>query len=41
MAVCRLRWEPLGGRPYFEGETEPCINGAILAAPGQGRQFTQ
>ncbi len=26
-----LRWETLGNRPYFEGETEPCINGAILA----------
>ena len=26
-----LRWESLGNRPYFDGETEPCINGAILA----------
>lgn len=26
-----LKWERLGNRPYFEGETEPCINGAILA----------
>ena len=26
-----LRWETLENRPYFEGETEPCINGAILA----------
>lgn len=26
-----LRWKPLGNRPYFEGETEACINGAILA----------
>lgn len=26
-----LRFEPLGDRPYFEGETEACINGAILA----------
>lgn len=26
-----LTWEMLGNRPYFEGETEPCINGAILA----------
>ena len=26
-----LRWKTLGNRPYFEGETEPCINGAILA----------
>lgn len=27
----RLTWKPLDGRPFFEGETEPCINGAILA----------
>lgn len=26
-----LRFEAHGNRPYFEGETEPCINGAILA----------
>ena len=26
-----LRFEMLADRPYFEGETEPCINGAILA----------
>lgn len=26
-----LRWERLGNRPYFDGETEACINGAILA----------
>jgi hypothetical protein len=26
-----LRWEALGDRAYFDGETEPCINGAILA----------
>jgi hypothetical protein len=26
-----LRWESLENRPYFDGETEPCINGAILA----------
>jgi hypothetical protein len=26
-----LRWERLGNKPYFDGETEPCINGAILA----------
>ncbi len=26
-----LKWESLGNRPYFDGETEPCINGAILA----------
>lgn len=26
-----LRWRRLGNRPYFDGETEACINGAILA----------
>jgi hypothetical protein len=26
-----LRFETLDNRPYFDGETEPCINGAILA----------
>jgi hypothetical protein len=26
-----LRWERLDNRPYFDGETEACINGAILA----------
>jgi len=26
-----LRWKTLGNRPYFDGETEACINGAILA----------
>ena len=26
-----LRFEMLANRPYFDGETEPCINGAILA----------
>jgi hypothetical protein len=26
-----LTWKTLGSRPYFDGETEPCINGAILA----------
>ncbi|HEV3153332.1 MAG TPA: hypothetical protein VGZ02_05995 [Candidatus Baltobacteraceae bacterium] len=26
-----LRWEALDNRPYFDGETEACINGAILA----------
>lgn len=38
-AVTRLaagfRWhEELGGRPFFEGETEPCINGGTLAVGG-------
>ena len=28
-----FRWhESLGGKPFFEGETEPCINGGALAA---------
>jgi hypothetical protein len=26
-----LTWKTLGNRPYFDGETEPCINGAIVA----------
>ena len=26
-----LKWEALDNRPYFDGETEACINGAILA----------
>lgn len=26
----RITWWQLDGRPYFDGETEPCINGAIL-----------
>jgi hypothetical protein len=35
-AVARLaagfRWhEQLGGKPFFEGETEPCLNGGTLA----------
>jgi hypothetical protein len=34
-AIDRVRkhvtWYQLDGRPYFEGETEPCINGRILA----------
>src|SRR5882724_2258700 len=31
--VCeRVTWYQLDGRSFFEGETEPCINGAILAA---------
>ncbi len=32
----RIRWTQLDGRPYFEGETEPCINGRIL---GTGAYF--
>jgi hypothetical protein len=36
-AISRLeagfRWhDTLGGKPFFEGETEPCINGGALAA---------
>jgi hypothetical protein len=27
----RIAWHQLDGRPFFDGETEPCINGAILA----------
>jgi hypothetical protein len=30
-----FRWhESLGGKPFFEGETEPCINGGALALGG-------
>ncbi len=28
----RITWWQLDGRPYFDGETEACINGRILAA---------
>ncbi|HZG15592.1 MAG TPA: hypothetical protein VE710_11255 [Candidatus Bathyarchaeia archaeon] len=28
----RITWWQLDDQPYFDGETEPCINGAILAA---------
>ncbi|WP_274366288.1 hypothetical protein [Paenibacillus thermotolerans] len=28
----RVTWRQLDGRPFFDGETEPCINGRILAA---------
>src|SRR5262245_33046335 len=28
----RITWWQLDGRPFFDGETEPCINGAILGA---------
>lgn len=28
----RITWWQLDGRPFFDGETEPCINGRILAA---------
>jgi len=38
-AMARLaagfRWhQELGGKPFFEGETEPCINGGALAVGG-------
>jgi hypothetical protein len=38
-AMARLaegfRWhEEVGGRPFFEGEVEPCLNGGTLAAGG-------
>src|ERR1700693_1071157 len=26
-----LRWASPGGKPFFEGEVEPCINGGALA----------
>src|SRR5690349_21829719 len=26
----RVVFKPLGNRPFFQGETEPCINGRIL-----------
>jgi hypothetical protein len=28
----RIKWWQLDGRPFFDGETEACINGRILAA---------
>lgn len=28
----RIRWHQLGNEPFFEGETEACINGRILEA---------
>jgi hypothetical protein len=34
----RIKFEPLGGRPFLEGETEPCINGRIL---GIGAYFDE
>jgi len=33
-----IRFEPLGNRPFLEGETEPCINGRIL---GIGAYFDE
>ena len=33
-----LVYEPLGDRPFFDGETEPCINGRIL---GVGAYFRE
>lgn len=44
-AVARVRdhitWVPLGARPFFDGETEPCINGRILAAGAYFGQDTE
>jgi len=34
----RLVFQPLGNRPFLEGETEPCINGRIL---GVGSYFKE
>jgi len=34
----RVVFKPLGNRPYFDGETEPCINGRIL---GLGSYFRE
>jgi len=31
-----LKWRPLKNRPFFDGETEPCLNGRIL---GTGAYF--
>jgi len=30
--VSGIKWWQLDGQPFFEGETEPCINGRILAS---------
>jgi hypothetical protein len=30
--TAHLKWRPLKNRPFFDGETEPCINGRILGA---------
>lgn len=44
-AVARVRenitWKPLGDRPFFDGETEPCINGRILAVGAYFGQDTR
>jgi hypothetical protein len=32
LVVDRITWFQLDGRPFFDGETEACINGRILAA---------
>lgn len=32
LVVDRIKWWQLDGRPFFDGETEACINGRILAA---------
>ena len=33
-----MKWIPLNNRLFFEGETEPCINGAILAIDAYFKQ---
>jgi hypothetical protein len=32
LVVDRIKWWQLDGRPFFDGETEACINGRILSA---------
>jgi hypothetical protein len=32
LVIDRITWHQLDGRPFFDGETEACINGRILAA---------
>ena len=35
LATGSFRWHPaVGGKPFFAGETEPCINGGTLALGG-------
>jgi hypothetical protein len=34
----RLVFQPLGNRPFLDGETEPCINGRILGAGSYFRE---
>lgn len=32
LVQARITWHQLGGEPFFDGETEACINGQILAS---------